>query len=98
MALICFYLCVTLCLPLCNILTDDIIRIVPDVIAQNHDESSNNNRDVHSSNHGDPFATVFQTFTIILVCAVIGRYAAHKLKQSPVLGENVPDMAEHSRR
>ena len=87
MALICFYLCVALCSPLCNILTDDIIRIVPDANAQNHDESSNNNRDVHSSNHGDPFAAVFQTFTIILICAVIGRYAAHKLKQSPVLGE-----------
>lgn len=87
MALICFYLCVTLCSPLCNIITDDIIRIVPDVIAQNHDESSNNNHDLHSSNHGDPFAIVFQTFTIILICAVIGRYAAQKVKQSPVLGE-----------
>jgi hypothetical protein len=37
MALILFYVCVTLCSPLCNIITDDIIRIVPDVIAQNHD-------------------------------------------------------------
>jgi Kef-type K+ transport system membrane component KefB len=37
--------------------------------------------------HGNPFALVFGTFTLILVSAVIGRYAANRLKQSPVLGE-----------
>lgn len=39
--------------------------------------------------HGDPFSMVFAVFTLLLLCAVAGRYAAIKLKQSPVLGELV---------
>ncbi len=42
-----------------------------------------------SSGHGDPFALVFQVFAILLICAIVGRYGARKLKQSPVLGELV---------
>ncbi len=37
--------------------------------------------------HGDPFASIFEAFAIILVCALIGRFVARKLKQSVVLGE-----------
>ncbi len=37
--------------------------------------------------HGDPFALVFEALAVILLCAVIGRYGARKLGQSPVLGE-----------
>jgi Kef-type K+ transport system membrane component KefB len=39
--------------------------------------------------HGDPFSMVFAVFTVLLLCAVVGRYAAVQLKQSPVLGELV---------
>ena len=39
--------------------------------------------------HGDPFSMVFAVFTLLLLCAVAGRFAAIKLKQSPVLGELV---------
>ena len=46
-----------------------------------------NDHDEHAAGHGDPFAQVFEVLAIILICAVIGRFAARKLKQSPVLGE-----------
>lgn len=39
--------------------------------------------------HGDPYAEVFKIFAIILICAIIGRFGAKKLKQSAVLGELV---------
>jgi Kef-type K+ transport system membrane component KefB len=32
---------------------------------------------------------VFEVFVILLICAIVGRYGARKLKQSPVLGELV---------
>jgi Kef-type K+ transport system membrane component KefB len=37
--------------------------------------------------HGDPYALVFEIFAFLLVAAVVGRFLASKLKQSPVLGE-----------
>jgi Na+:H+ antiporter len=37
--------------------------------------------------HGDPYALVFEIFALMLVAAVMGRFIAGKLKQSPVLGE-----------
>jgi hypothetical protein len=37
--------------------------------------------------HGDPYALVFDIFAFLLLAAMAGRYAANKLKQSPVLGE-----------
>ena len=42
-----------------------------------------------AASHGDPFALVFEVFAILLICAIVGRYGARKLKQSPVLGELV---------
>ena len=39
--------------------------------------------------HGAPYAEVFKIFAIILICAIIGRFGAKKLKQSAVLGELV---------
>ncbi len=39
--------------------------------------------------HGDPFSMVFAVFSLLVLCAIVGRYAAMKLKQSPVLGELV---------
>jgi len=42
-----------------------------------------------AAGHGDPFAMVFEVFLILLICALVGRYGARKLKQSPVLGELV---------
>jgi Kef-type K+ transport system membrane component KefB len=42
-----------------------------------------------AAGHGDPFAMVFEVFVILLICAIVGRYGARKLKQSPVLGELV---------
>lgn len=43
--------------------------------------------DSMASSHGDPFSKVFAVFTLLLLCAVAGRYLAVKFKQSPVLGE-----------
>jgi Kef-type K+ transport system membrane component KefB len=37
--------------------------------------------------HGDPYALVFEIFAFMLLAAMAGRFAATKLKQSPVLGE-----------
>ena len=37
--------------------------------------------------YGDPSARVFGVLALIVCCAAIGRFAARKLKQSPVLGE-----------
>ena len=37
--------------------------------------------------HGDPYALVFEIFAFMLLAAMVGRFAATKLKQSPVLGE-----------
>jgi Kef-type K+ transport system membrane component KefB len=42
-----------------------------------------------SGGHGDPFAMIFEVFVVLLICAIVGRYGARKLKQSPVLGELV---------
>ncbi len=36
---------------------------------------------------GDPFARVFLVLALLLICAMLGRFGAQKLKQSPVLGE-----------
>ena len=55
--------------------------------AQQHSDAVNDAHGSESAGHGDPFARVFEVLTIILLCAVIGRYGAKKLKQSPVLGE-----------
>ena len=55
--------------------------------AQQSSEGVNDAHHSQSAGHGDPFARVFEVLAIILLCAVIGRYAAKKLKQSPVLGE-----------
>lgn len=40
-----------------------------------------------SAGHGDPYSDAFMTFAAVLGCAVIGRFGARKLGQSPVLGE-----------
>lgn len=50
-------------------------------------EALGESQEKHQGGHGNPFALVFGTFTLILVSAVLGRYAANRLKQSPVLGE-----------
>jgi Kef-type K+ transport system membrane component KefB len=57
------------------------------VAAEQHHEAGEDEHDTHAAGHGDPFARVFEVFAIILICAVVGRYGARKLNQSPVLGE-----------
>jgi Kef-type K+ transport system membrane component KefB len=37
--------------------------------------------------HSDPYAMVFWVFGVLIIAAALGRFAAAKLKQSPVLGE-----------
>ena len=37
--------------------------------------------------HGDPYALVFLLFGLFIITAAVGRFAAAKLRQSPVLGE-----------
>jgi Kef-type K+ transport system membrane component KefB len=37
--------------------------------------------------HSDPYAMVFWVFGLIIITAALGRFAATRLKQSPVLGE-----------
>jgi Kef-type K+ transport system membrane component KefB len=39
--------------------------------------------------HGDPYTLIFYVFGLAIVVAVLGRFAATRLKQSPVLGEVV---------
>jgi len=37
--------------------------------------------------HGDPYAIVFEGMAVVVIAASVGRWAARRLKQSPVLGE-----------
>jgi len=41
----------------------------------------------HTPGHGDPYAIVFEGLAVVLVAASVGRWAARRLKHSPVLGE-----------
>ena len=72
---------------LCISASDPDTAVNPQTLTQQQPTEAHEEHSSHASGHGDPYAAVFEVFAILLLCAVVGRYAAKKLKQSPVLGE-----------
>jgi Kef-type K+ transport system membrane component KefB len=86
-ALVCIFAGFIMLSPVRGMAADQGTNTEIDAVAEQHPEVTHDEHDKEEAAHGDPFARVFEVLAIILLCAVIGRYGAQKLKQSPVLGE-----------